>query len=505
MAYPCYFCHVKKFILPFSIILLGLWMVLQPSCTPVTKDKTLSHEDSLLQKVKEYLDWEGQNGFSGVVLVQFGKAPLLIKSYGYANRELGIPNAPDEVFDIGSLVKQFTAAAILKLEMQGKLSVTDSVGKYFKGLSPEKQCITIHELLIHTSGLPFKSGSDYEPSSKEELIVNFKEVSLVSAPGKAYNYSHFGYSLLGAIIESASGMTYENYLRENLFLPSGMKSTGYILPDWEDKKIAHGYRNCRDWGRPMDLNWLDNGPNWNVRASCAMLSNALDLYAWHKALKGDDILDAKAKEKYYHPYLTKEMYKGVNYAYGWKVLTSRRGTYAYAHNGGNGRFYSDFLRYLTDDVTILVLSNRFRHGDPSMSYEIASCIFTPNHKAEIHGQLTECLDSLPNNRTGQIAKQFLHRITTSEQNLSFAEVKPLLASHLIKKYPEKRLNSFFHFLRNHLAGADITQVKITDSRIVELNLSGDHNQKKLFLRLILDENEDYKIRGIMYDDNYGNR
>ncbi|MFN2514071.1 MAG: serine hydrolase domain-containing protein, partial [Pyrinomonadaceae bacterium] len=130
---------------------------------------------------------------------------ILSKGYGLANRERKIPVTPDTIFDIGSLVKQFTAAAILKLEMKGKLRITDPISKYFKNVPPDKATMTLHHLLTHTAGFPDAIGDDYEVISRDEYIKRALNTMLLSAPGEKYKYSNVDYSLLGAIVEMRSG------------------------------------------------------------------------------------------------------------------------------------------------------------------------------------------------------------------------------------------------------------------------------------------------------------
>lgn len=474
---------------------------LTPSCVGPATDQDEIRNDTTLSKIQDYLDLEGQNGFSGVVVVKIKDKPLFVSSYGYADEDQMIPNSPQVAFDVTSLTKQFTAAAILKLEMQNKLSVSDRLVKFFPELPQDIAQISIHHLLTNTSGLPSRAGRSTEPISKEELVQKLYQIELRHAPGEKYRFSHLGFSLLGIIIEEVSGQSYESYLQEHLFEPAQMDHTGYILPEWEMDQVAIGYRSCKNWGRPMELNWNDEGPSWHLKARGGILSTALDMMKWDGALRDSKILDKEAKDALYDHYIEVEVpsWSGY-YGYGWKMLTSNRGTRVSAHDGTNGRFYCDFFRYLEDEVTILVMSNRFRRGDPSMSFEIANCIFTEGYVAEAKGRPTECLDSLPDSKQGQLVAGFFNLLQKGNIEEDKEEVWRYLASHLINKYPASRLISVFEIMGDNLTEPVIQQVMVYDSRIISLEILCQETNQRVDITFVLDENEAYKIRGFSYDD-----
>jgi len=434
-------------------------------------------------------------------MVQLRDQQPLVASYGFASEDQGIENGPDVVYDIGSLTKQFTGAAILKLEMMQLLSVNDSLGVFFKDLQPDKGRITLHQLLTHSSGLPYRSGRSHEAVTREQLLEKLSQVKLAFMPGDSVLFSDFGYNLLGLVIERVSGASYESFLKKHLFDPAGMKQTGYIIPAWSKMKVSHGYRNCKDWGRPMELNWSEDGPHWNLKASGGLLSTANDLMLWHQALSEESILDRASLEKLYGKHVRQETGRWGHYGYGWKVFTSSRKTTVYAHDGFNGRYFADFLRYVDDGVTILVLSNKYRFGNPSISFEIASCLFTPGHRPVVQGKLTLCLDSLPDNRPGQIAAEMIRVLETSSESEVRFFMHQYVASHLMNKYPEQRLLDFLMVeMAPMIKGGSLQSVTLTDFRLIDLEFFIPHNGKRVFVNLILDEHEDYKIRGMGYDD-----
>jgi len=314
-------------------------------------------ELELTQKIKAYMNAAHQKGFSGAVLVAREGKIILSRGYGMANREQVVPNTNQTAYLIGSITKQFTAAAILKLQMMGKLHVRDRITKYFTDVPRDKRKITIHHLLTHTSGLPEAIGDDFEPISRDEFIQRALSTKLHHKPGKQYRYSNVGYSLLGAIIEMVSQKPYEVFLNEQLFRPANMLMTGYRLPRWGPDDLAHGYQGEKDWGTILDKPAAKDGPYWNLRANGGILSSVSDLYQWHKALKDDRILSQEAKRFYYAPHVKEEPEGDTFYGYGWVVATTPRRTKVVVHNGGNGIFSADFRRYLDEDVVIIVCSN----------------------------------------------------------------------------------------------------------------------------------------------------
>jgi CubicO group peptidase (beta-lactamase class C family) len=169
-------------------------------------------EDKTTNQLKTYLAELEKVGFFGTVLVEINGNKVISKGYGFSDKAKSIKNEPNTIFDIGSITKQFTASAILKLEMQGKLSTDDKITKYFDNVPTDKSNITIHDLLRHQSGLQSVVGKDFDKISQVEFLDTVMNSKLRFEVGKAFSYSNIGYSLLGMIIEKVSGKTYETYL-----------------------------------------------------------------------------------------------------------------------------------------------------------------------------------------------------------------------------------------------------------------------------------------------------
>lgn len=298
-------------------------------------------------RVDQYLSRIEPFGFSGAALVARGDQVLLNKGYGLAIITDNIPNTSQTIFSTGSITKQFTAAAIMKLQMMGKLSTADSITKYFDNVPEDKQMITLRHLLTHTSGFPGALGPDFEEVGRDEMMERILKAPLEFPAGEDFGYSNCGYSMLAAIVELVSETPYEQFLNDHLFKPAGMKRTGYRLPDWDKETVAHWYDGDIDNGIPLDKDY----PYWNYIGNGGILSTTEDMLLWHRALMGDKVLSAEAKEEMYTPYLN-------DYAYGWDYLETERGALVQHDGGSMLGCAAEFKRFLDSNVVIVMFSNR---------------------------------------------------------------------------------------------------------------------------------------------------
>jgi CubicO group peptidase (beta-lactamase class C family) len=326
------------------------------------------------ERLQVHMSKLAEGGFSGVLLVAKDGQVVIAKGYGLANREKQLPFTSGSVFDIGSITKQFTGAAIAKLAMQGKLNADDQLSQHFANVPPDKAEITLDHLLTHSAGLQGDFGGDYEEATRDWIVSQILKSKLQFAPGKGHRYANSGFSMLAAVVEQASGQPYEAYLREQLWLPSGMQHTGYRLPNWPTDTIAHGYRGEMDWGTPLDKHWAEDGPYWNLRGNGGVLSTVWDLYRWHQALVGDTILSAEAKQRMYARRVRESVYSKSWYNYGWSLRDRQSGKRVVEHNGGNGIFFADFVRFLDDDVVVIAASNRSDDAEGDYIKEITRLV-----------------------------------------------------------------------------------------------------------------------------------
>ena len=336
------------------------------------------------KRMNNYLTELEKIGFSGTVHVVLNGKPVISKGFGFSDQSILRKIDPSTIFDIGSVTKQFTATAILKLDMQGKLSTDDPLSMYFDKIPKDKQNITLHDLLRHQSGLISNVGPDYEPISKEAFLDKVFSSTLRFEVGTSFSYSNIGYSLLAMIIEKVSGQAYETYLYENLWKPSQMEMTGYSRPSFDKTKIAIGYDNDNNvWGKPTDKEWDKTAPFWHLKGNGGILSTTEDLYKWQVALMGEKILSSDAKNKMYNPIIrTEENYTSL-YGYGWDIFKTDRNTKRVWHNGSNNIFYADFMRYIDEDVSLIMLSNKSHFNFRELNFELSKIIFNKSYKPAI--------------------------------------------------------------------------------------------------------------------------
>ncbi|MGD8506825.1 MAG: serine hydrolase domain-containing protein, partial [Candidatus Bathyarchaeota archaeon] len=298
-------------------------------------------------KFDKYLTRITPFGFSGALLVSKKGEVVLNKGYGMAIREKNICNTAETVFNIGSLTKQFTASAIMKLEMQDKLNTNDRLDKYVNNVPVDKEGITIHHLLTHTAGVINYTGEDHEMAHRDETIHKILDAPLLFTPGKDFKYSNAGYSLLAAVIELVSRKSYEEYLSDHLFKPAGMTVTGYRIPNWKERMIANWYIGETNNGTHLERPY----PYWNLLGNGGILSTTDDMFKWYLALKSDSILSSGAKKKLFTPFLK-------NYAYGWGVEKAEHGTLI-QHDGANDLGSSaDFTWFVDFDLVTILLCNQ---------------------------------------------------------------------------------------------------------------------------------------------------
>lgn len=281
----------------------------------------------------------------------------LTRSYGFADKRAGIKAGTSTVYNLGSITKQFTAAATLRLEEQGKLRTTDSVGRFFPNAPADKRSITLHQLLTHTAG--FKSDvspSDSEATTRDEYVRRMFDAPLRTKPGAAYFYANAGYSLLAAIVELVTQQDYEVALRALVLKPAGMLQTGDKLLTWPARRIAHGYRNGNEWGTILERINKPGAPYWALCGNGGLHTTLGDMMRWDAALSGTSVFTDSTRRKFMTGYVNEGPAGLSQYAYGWAVSKTSRGTRLVEHNGGNGVYVADFLRFVDDSATLFVTS-----------------------------------------------------------------------------------------------------------------------------------------------------
>ncbi len=300
---------------------------------------------------------------AAIAIVRDGKI-VKAEGYGLANVELNVPVTKETVFEIGSISKQITAAAVMLLVEDGKINTDEKISKYLPNTPESWKNVTLRNLLTHTSGIKSYTGlSDFELTKRlkrDEFIKAIGTYPLEFEPGERWNYSNSGYNLLGFIIESVSGKSYWDFVQTKIFKPLGMNQTANRDPQFIVPKRADGYEweNNKLVGRDYDLT--------DVFSAGAIVSTVLDLAKWDAALRGDSFLKKESKAQIWTPVVFNSG-KPYPYGFGWNV-GEFRGHKLLSHGGQTAGFAANISRYVDDNLTVIVLTNL---GDQGLGGVIA--------------------------------------------------------------------------------------------------------------------------------------
>jgi CubicO group peptidase (beta-lactamase class C family) len=317
------------------------------------------------------------------VAVVHGRDTLLLKGYGKANIELDVPMPAHAVHEIGSVTKQFTAAAILQLRDEGKLSLDDDLTKYFPDYPTGGRSISVRRLLDHTSGIkgiteiPGFRELQHRGWSRDSAIALFARQPFEFEPGEAMIYNNSAYILLGHIIDKASGMSYERYVQERIFAPLGMTASRYCNNFEVVPQRASGYQIQGTATRRAML----NDHNWPYSAG-SLCSTAGDLVTWLHALHGGRVL---SPESYREMTSGSQLNDGTPLRYGMALSVGPDvgGTLHIGHGGAIGGFGAQASWYPDEQLAVVVLINSNGPVSPSaLAGELASAVLPPPSRTE---------------------------------------------------------------------------------------------------------------------------
>ena len=299
---------------------------------------------------------EGRAVGIAVAIVK-GTDTLLLKGYGKADVEWNVPMPSDAMFEIGSITKQFTAAAILQLRDEGKLSLDDDLSKYFPHFPTHGNRIPLRRLLDHTSGIkgiteiPEFRDLSVRTLPKDSAIALIARYPFDFKTGDAMIYNNSAFIMLGHIIEKASGMSYEDYIEKKVFGPLGMKRSMYCNSAEHVERRAHGYGFERTTVRRAEM----NVHIWPYSAG-SLCSTAGDLVTWLEALHGGKVLSPTSYTEMTSP---SKLNDGtpLRYGMGIAVGTDQAGLKEIGHGGGISGFVSQASWYPDGKLAIVVLMN----------------------------------------------------------------------------------------------------------------------------------------------------
>jgi CubicO group peptidase (beta-lactamase class C family) len=269
--------------MPFPSLIATV-LATAPTAVPIAEPPEITWDT-----IEAVIEAEVKNGFAGAVLLVRDGSIVLDKGYGLADRAAGTPNTHDTIFALGSTPIDFTLVSFLQLVDKGTLNLNDPLSKFFGDIPEDKGSMTLDHIRRSATGLPdfpFRPGvdvdEDHAPLDRDAFIQRFREAKLAFAPGTGDEHSHFAWGVLAAVIEVASGTTYEAYVREHILEPAGMTRTGFNGDAFPGETVAIGY-GSRSWGEVnTPPKW---GPtSWLVMGSGGMVGTTGDLNRYHESL-----------------------------------------------------------------------------------------------------------------------------------------------------------------------------------------------------------------------------
>ena len=292
------------------------------------------------------------------VIVTVDGKTVFRKAYGFADYEKQLPLQPDAVMRLGSITKQFTAAAVLLLEQDGKLSVDDDLAKHVPEVPSATKPTTLRHLLNHTSGImsytsmPGFVSVNTRDVTLAEAVAYFKDEPRRFQPGEKHEYSNSNYLLLGLVIERVSKMPYHEFMAKRIFEPLGLDSTAYEGHERRGAKRVAGHARLMAGGKPVPAREISMA--WPAGAG-GLVSNVDDLARWDRAITENKLL---SKESWTRMMTPPKLESGAStrYAFGF-VATRIRDRTAIAHGGGIDGFQTSAIRLPDDGVYMAVLMN----------------------------------------------------------------------------------------------------------------------------------------------------
>lgn len=327
-------------------------------CAPAGSQQPGEHRTQIIQARMDSVlsSAYSQDGpGASVIAVRDGEV-VFRKGYGLADLELGVPIEPNMLFRVASITKEFTAALVLQLVEEGVLSMDDEITKYLPDYPVQGHRVTIENLLTHTSGIPtFQRVPGFQDQVRldhtlEETIAIFASQPFEFSPGERYSYSSSGYILLGAILEKATGKSYEELLAERIFNVAGMETAQLNGHD----RIIPG----RVDGYTVDHGEVVNMPIASMTmaySSGGLLMSVDDLAKWDEALYGDQLLDEATRKAMWSPHILPNG-QSIGYGFGW-MISEFLGHPVRMHDGSLDGFLSAAWRLPEDHLFVAVLTN----------------------------------------------------------------------------------------------------------------------------------------------------
>ncbi|MDH5400943.1 MAG: beta-lactamase family protein [Candidatus Heimdallarchaeota archaeon] len=412
-------------------------------------------DNKIINQISTYLQRVVPFGFNGVFLLAKNDQILFHQGFGYRNIAKQLPMSLKTSLGIGSISKQFTSALIMKLSEKGLLQTGDRLVNYFRNFSEDKQNITIHQLLTHTSGLPsdIDGVDDFTPILTDDFLKKVNSLELRSSPGTVFRYSNIGYSILAILISKLVGKSFQKYLLDDILAPLDIHQVGWFGdPKWTIENSSSYYNEGKCTGSPYEWDGSWQQDYWGILGNGGLILMAEDLYKWMLHLFSNKFLNSNSMNTMLTPELN-------DYGYGWDVTEDELGK-VIMHDGGSTLGINALAKYYPkEDIYYILLGNtRFDrrgvvfHLDPVIKSIFMNKYVQLPPKVEYHS----CFDysiaqqnyrfNIDSDNFGQIITNNENAIVISLNgqqiinNLFFSSPDSILQIDQIKHYNERVIN-----------------------------------------------------------------
>lgn len=305
-------------------------------------------------QLDSYMRHLARLGYSGSVFVRDADGVVLSRGYGWADRRPQRAIDDSTAFYVASVAKAVTAAAVLRLVAEGRLSLQDSLSRFIPGVPDDKRAITVDQLLTHTAGLQLYHDQGTDELTLDQALSRILEAPLERPPGTAYSYSNSGYTLLARIVEVASADDFREFVRRAVLVPAGMSMTGWQGDTiWGPGQVAHGFSEGRDRSSPNDI-----AATWTILGAGGMISTPSDLSSFCRALFDGDLLPASLRDEMWTPvesaYVPTQLEEDAR---GWRVWhRDDGGRLAVEKAGYSSRGFTAMLRCHPETGSVIALA-----------------------------------------------------------------------------------------------------------------------------------------------------
>jgi CubicO group peptidase (beta-lactamase class C family) len=421
---------------------------------PVPAVATDTASVRLAQRMDDFIHALVPHSFNGAILVEKEGDLILANGYGRIQAQDEIPFSTKSITHTAYLVQQITAAAVLKLQEQGALRLSDTLAQFFNALPVDKQGISLQQLLTHRAGF-----TDYPvlPHAllKKEFLDQVWQQPLKFKPGTDYHFSGTAYGILAAVIEEASGHSYEVYVRQSLLNPAGMVHTGYVLPEFHESSLAKP-RNALPAGFTAENYQALYPALWYQLGNSGMLSTAEDLYRWQKMLFHGQLLKPLSLSNLW------ENRGGVpegKTAFGWALETSPAGNPVLVHNSQVDGFACQVLYDPQEKILILLVANQFNRQVEELGDQLARMLYHPYYIPALLPYSEESFVRLPQGPGTEHLGELMQVISTDQVKIPGSFVQLHYSTAFRRKASEHAHLNTLHQLQERLADAQLIQTE----------------------------------------------